>query len=238
MRLGGAEAMRAHKSSVQIGTQDLISALSAKLGTRLLAFIAGKDPSTVSRWKSGKASDAAEQLIVLTHDANLVRDLRDMLHKHPTTTDASIHRLIRAPGDYTTFGQLDIDRECETEYFRNYRTVEEFLAATSHDVRAAAHALRPLLEGYLHRRYPGKLPSNQTLGAVITRIDQSAPPSPLSHAKLLVPELRSINIYASKFHHDTNPGYCESQIASESTVQQYARRILAIIYGEFKPACP
>lgn len=43
----------AHADSVHIGQADLIEALRSKLGTKLVAFIADRDPSTISRWSSG-----------------------------------------------------------------------------------------------------------------------------------------------------------------------------------------
>lgn len=57
-----AESARAHKSSLRIGTRDLVAALTMKLGTRLLSFIAEKDQSTISRWKSGKTQPSDENL--------------------------------------------------------------------------------------------------------------------------------------------------------------------------------
>lgn len=43
----------AHRDAVVISQGDLIEALTTKLGTKLVAFIADRDPSTLSRWKSG-----------------------------------------------------------------------------------------------------------------------------------------------------------------------------------------
>lgn len=43
----------AHRDSVRVTQSDLIEALTSKLGTKLVAFIVDRDPSTISRWKSG-----------------------------------------------------------------------------------------------------------------------------------------------------------------------------------------
>ena len=177
-------------------------------------------------------AEKAAQLVVLTHDANLVRELRDALRKHPATSDAVIFRLERIASGYTGFGQVDIDRECETEYYRNYRIIEEFRDSGG-DPAPAARAIRPLMEGYLHRRFPKLLPTGQMLGSVITGIENATAPSPLCHAQGLVAELREINKYAGQFHHDTNPGYRETDSVSDAIVEVYSRRALAIIYGEY-----
>lgn len=180
-------------------------------------------------------SVACEQLIVLTHDANLVRELRDLLHSHPQTTDALIHKLVRTAGDYTTFGEVDIDLECETAYFRNYRIIDQFIRADHLNAREAARAIRPLIEGYLHRRFPAILPSDQMLGSAIATIEKAEVSSPLVHAQNIATELREINAYASRFHHDTNPGYNETDPISEAVVVKFGRRALAVIYGEHIP---
>ena len=66
----------------------------------------------------------------------------------------------------------------------------------------AANAVRPLVEGYLHRRFPGHVPEGP-LGAVIVEINQSTAPDVLLHANPLVPELSEINDWAAGLHHDT-----------------------------------
>ncbi len=43
----------AHRQSVTVSQQDLIEALTTKLGAKLVAFIVDRDVSTISRWKSG-----------------------------------------------------------------------------------------------------------------------------------------------------------------------------------------
>jgi len=52
----------AHRRSVQIGPLDLVAALCDKLGAKLVAFIVDKDPSTVSRWKTGATVPPEEEL--------------------------------------------------------------------------------------------------------------------------------------------------------------------------------
>lgn len=52
----------AHRESVRIDQVDLVEALTAKLGTKLVAFIVDRDPSTISRWKSGTEADETSLL--------------------------------------------------------------------------------------------------------------------------------------------------------------------------------
>lgn len=47
-------AARAHRAAVQITPTDLVSALSEKLGSKIVAYIADKNVSTINRWKDAE----------------------------------------------------------------------------------------------------------------------------------------------------------------------------------------
>ncbi|MGO1739376.1 MAG: hypothetical protein ACTHYM_10270 [Actinomycetaceae bacterium] len=51
----------AHRNSVRLSQTDLLEALNSKLGTKVVAFIADRDPSTISRWRNG--TDAGEEAL-------------------------------------------------------------------------------------------------------------------------------------------------------------------------------
>jgi hypothetical protein len=72
------------------------------------------------------------------------------------------------------------------------------------DVREVAKSIRPMLEGYLHRRFPGKINKEVLFGQMVQEIQRAQLPNPLIHAQGLVNELNEINSYAGLFHHDTN----------------------------------
>lgn len=52
----------AHRKSVVVSQGDLIEALTAKLGAKLVAFIVDRDVSTISRWKTGNEVGEANLL--------------------------------------------------------------------------------------------------------------------------------------------------------------------------------
>ncbi len=62
MRIQEGTAKRAHRDALQITPQDLVEALSNKLGSKLVAFIADKAPSTVSRWRTAKSPASEDAL--------------------------------------------------------------------------------------------------------------------------------------------------------------------------------
>lgn len=49
-------AARAHRNSLELSPRDLVVALTSKIGAKLVAYIAHKDQSTISRWAKGAAA--------------------------------------------------------------------------------------------------------------------------------------------------------------------------------------
>lgn len=172
----------------------------------------------------------AAQLIVLAHDPYFLRDLRDALRKDDPGTPISMFQLVLAANDYTGFSTLEIDKECESAYFQHHRLLNEFGAGSNSDSKAVAKAIRPMLEGYLHRRFPSLVPKSLMFGQVVVCIRDAPASSPLSHAKSLVAELNDINEYAGQFHHDTNPS-ADMAIVVATELKTYVSRSLHLVHG-------
>lgn len=176
-----------------------------------------------------KIHSKAAQIVVLAHDAYFLRDLRDALRKEDNSAAIAVFQLAAAPNSYTDFVSLDIDKECESDYARHHRALNDFGAGVGGDPKFVAKAVRPMLEGYLHRRFPGLVPKNLLFGQVVIQIRDSVTPSPLCHAKNLVDELNEINDYAGQFHHDTNPD-ADSVSVTASELKTYVDRALAVVH--------
>jgi wobble nucleotide-excising tRNase len=176
-----------------------------------------------------KIHATAAQLIVLAHDPYFLRDLRDALHKEDNTTPIAMLKLAVATNNYTDFASLDIDKECESAYSKHHRLLNEYVSGNGGDPMLVANAIRPMLEGYLHRRFPWLLPKDLMFGGVVSLIRDASPTSPLNHAKNLVDELTEINDYAGRFHHDRTTG--EDAAAIDTTeLGTFAERALNVIH--------
>lgn len=57
-----ARSSESHRNAMGLTPKDLVVALKDKLGTRLAAFIADKDPSTINRWSTGETEPSEEAL--------------------------------------------------------------------------------------------------------------------------------------------------------------------------------
>lgn len=172
-----------------------------------------------------------KQLIILSHDAYFIRELRDLLLKpNPTPIIPKVLGITRVENDYSAFCDCDLDEICESDYYRHHRMIAEYVEGnSSENIRDIAKAIRPLLEGYFHRRFPGHIPRNQMFGKIIADHIASATKEPLSHLLQHVTELREINEYTSQFHHDTNQD-ADSVNVVDAELLQFALRSLDMIY--------
>lgn len=172
----------------------------------------------------------AQQLIVLAHDLYFLRDFRDALHKDDKSVSISSFQLTLTDDEYSDFAIIDIDKECESAYFQHHRLLNDFVSGNKCDKRAVAKAIRPMLEGYLHRRFPGLIPKSLLFGQVVALIRDAQIPSPLCHAASLVDELNEINEYAGQFHHDTNPGGADTIVITASELKTFCDRALVAVH--------
>jgi len=172
-----------------------------------------------------------KQLIILSHDAYFIQLLRDCLRDlKPNSITLKVLEIARVEKNYSAFCECNLDEKCESDYYRHRRMVFEYVNGTSSDnVRDIAKAIRPLLEGYLYRRFPEYIPQNLMFGKIISDYIATATSEPLSYLIPHVKELREINDYASQFHHDTNP-YADSINVIDAELLQFANRSLDIIY--------
>jgi wobble nucleotide-excising tRNase len=181
-----------------------------------------------------KIHSKAAQIIVLAHDPYFLRDLRDILRKEDKAALITIFQLVAAPNSYTDFSSIEIDKECESVYSQHHRLLNDFGAGQGGDPKSVAKAIRPMLEGYLHRRFPGLLPKDLMFGQVVVLIRDSVVSSPLCHAKNLVDELNEINDYAGQFHHDANPD-ADAVIVTTTELKTFVERALGVVHRGTPP---
>lgn len=177
-----------------------------------------------------KVYDGSRQLIVMAHDMYFLKSLLEEFEKKKELQNVACMRIVHAQGDHSHFATLDVDRECESAYYSNHRLVSGYLAGENYVAREVATAIRPLLEGYLHRRYPGHVAPGLLFGEIVRKIAGAGSDSPLCHAATLVEELNEINTYAGKFHHDTNAA-AGAENVEPGELLAYSRRALSVIYG-------
>ncbi len=189
-----------------------------------------------------KICQKSKQLIVFAHDKYFVRDLEKHLRPTKDSSDSvAVYSLSHAGSDYTKIDNIDINRECQSDYCYNYHLLFDYVKGKGKEGdRQVAGAIRPFLEGYLHRRFPSLISEGLMFGQIINYIDKKAPPgSPVLHAKCLVEELQQINDYAGKFHHDTNPKEADTVNITPTELNKFSQRALDIVHkGCRLNSCP
>lgn len=171
------------------------------------------------------------QLLVLSHDPYFVRELRERLgDRKPTPITPHILTIKRVSQGYSAFAQCDIDDVCSSDYYRHHRLVADYVDGKSAaNTRDAAKAIRPLLEGYYHRRFPRKIPRKLMFGQIIALAAQAPAGDPLAYLQPILKEMGEVNDYAGQFHHDTNPGF-ETVPVVDGELLGVAKRALKLIY--------
>lgn len=188
-----------------------------------------------------RMSQRGAQLIVLAHDPGYLREVRAKVEKTGKASDGSVRtatefQLSQDAEGHSSFATVDLDAECESDYFRNYRRIRCFLEGQPFNGSAVSHteageSIRPLLESYLHRRFPGRIPATKkTLGSVINFIRDADADGVLEHAKSLDGELRDLNDFATRYHHDTASDLPESKPDARE-VRTHAIRSFGIVHG-------
>lgn len=172
---------------------------------------------------------SANQLIVLAHDPYFIKKLRDAIEDNNGVINLSLFRLKHTRNEYSEFDRLDIDRLCETIYFKHHRILNEYTEGVNHSISEVSKAIRPMLEGYLHRRFPGMISHGLMFGQLISHIQSTVLPHPLANAHPIVQALIDINSYVWQFHHDTNPA-ADQVVIVESELRTYVNKALSVVY--------
>lgn len=173
--------------------------------------------------------DSSKQLVIIAHDIHFLRNLRDDILRTDGPNNIKFFRLKAVTNRYSDFGDIDIDQECESAYFKSHRLLDEYMAGNAQSSIDVARTIRPMLEGYLHRRFPRLINSGLLFGTVVQLINNAQHPSPLVHAQNITNELNEINSYVGQFHHDTNPAADQVQVV-DSELLSFVERAIKVVY--------
>ena len=165
----------------------------------------------------------ATQVIVMSHDALFLRDV--WAAAEPSQRAAL---KVAREGRDSTIIAFEIERETQAQYYEDYVRLTEYVAGGgSASARDVARAIRPLLEGNLRLRFPGKVGSRR-LGDFLQEVADADATNPLAVLAPLLAEIRQVNDYAKMFHHDENPA-ADSQPVSEVELRAYSVRALRVV---------
>ncbi|WNH48300.1 AAA family ATPase [Stenotrophomonas aracearum] len=178
---------------------------------------------------------ACRQLILIAHDIWFLRDFDDGLEKMPKAhrPRRAYAKISRIAGNLSSFEALDIADECRSPYQRNLTDVLNFALGADNGAgkELVAKSLRPLIEGYIHRRFPLNVPRNRNLGDVLKLIRDAGTGDPLHALGDKLEELQALNDYTIPFMHvEGEPAPDLSQI-EEGELAAYSERAVRVVYG-------
>ena len=172
-----------------------------------------------------RLSQCCKQVIILTHDLYLARQIFDNARVELGTLQ------IKRKDNASIIEKWDIETDIRSDYFKNHDVIFEYLERGSRDSNhlvQVARCIRPLLEGYLRMKFPKEFSQSEWLGNFVDKIRSARSGDPLYGMQIMLGELGDINDYSKKYHHDQNPG-ADSEHISDTELQSYSRRALNLI---------
>lgn len=151
---------------------------------------------TCTQQKIVSISSIAKQVIVFSHDPHFLKLIKDSYKK----THTKVLR-INYNNHENHIMECDIDNEVSDIYYKSHWRLREFHERKEGDLMNVARTIRPYLEGWLRRHYPGRFGETEWLGDFLEKIRLASDDDGLSHSKQDLQELSEINDYAKKFHH-------------------------------------
>lgn len=173
-----------------------------------------------------RLSQCCEQVIILTHDLYLARQIFDNARLEICTLQ------IKRKGDTSVIEKWDIEKDIRSDYFKNYDVISEYLEKGSRDsshLIQVARCIRPLLESYLRIKFPKEFNQSEWLGNFLHKIGKAKSCDPLFSMQPKLAELGYINDYSKKYHHDQNPGGADTEPVSDIELQSYSKKALNVI---------
>lgn len=176
-----------------------------------------------------KMVEECAQVIVLGHDAHFLRELRKRVRQKniAETLELCLHRDI---DNYSLLTNFELDEFCASDYYKNYVLTEKFLAGgvPQEKLLDVAKALRPLVEGHMHKSFPKRFKDGQTVGQMLDIVRNATSPNPLVALQPLHAALCDFNDFAAAYHHDTSGGHPRADI-NDAELRQYALAALNFI---------
>lgn len=174
-------------------------------------------------------SKKCKQLIILSHDKYFANKLRNCLKDEPL----HVVQIQRVNKNYSSFANCELEKLCKSDHKKRYDIIYDFVnsGSTTENLAPIAYTIRVFLEGYILRKYPRDLPLNDSLGSIISLIQNDIRDNPnttiFQGLKTSITEIRKINDYALNFHHDTTIDFDTSDIELTS----YAKKVLELAHA-------
>jgi hypothetical protein len=143
-----------------------------------------------------RLAERAGQVIVLSHNKPFLCRLWE-------GADPTLRAALEVVRDGTgsTLRAWDVAQDSITEHDRRHARLREFLASSSGDMREVARSIRPHLEAFLRVACPEHFEPGALLGPFIGVCEQRTGTAQEILDAASIQELRDLNEYARRYHH-------------------------------------
>ena len=165
-----------------------------------------------------KYAGICAQMLLFSHNPDFLNSVGSEL---PEGQICSL-RLWRASNQETAMEKWDMEREIQNGYIKDHEALSSYFRSGSKDLNLidVSRKIRPVLEGYIRRRFPAHHRTNERLGEMIEKIRELADLHP---AFPIIDELEEINEFSRTYHHASKGETNDNQLYN------YVRRTINIV---------
>ena len=168
-----------------------------------------------------RVGDGSKQLIVLSHDASFLRQIRDKCK----ASDCIAVQL----GDHRALGikimPCDLDEACRGRAASDMDDLQAYVTTGAGKDRDMIRKMRIILETHCRSTYPGSFAPDDRLGGMVEKIKKTGDQHP---AWALADELEQINEYSRDHHHGEDPQDGSPDTIDSQELTGYVKRTLRI----------
>lgn len=168
-----------------------------------------------------RAGEGSKQLIVFSHDAGFLRQIRDKcIAEGCVALQLNDHRALGVK-----IMPCDLDEACRGRAASDMDDLQAYITTGAGKDRDIVRKMRIVLETHCRSTYPGSFAPDDRLGGMVEKIKKVGNQHP---AWALVDELEQINEYSRDHHHGEDPKDGTSDLIDTQELTGYVKRSLRI----------
>ncbi len=169
-----------------------------------------------------KIGDTSKQLIVFSHDATFLRQIRDKCD----VAECTVLQL----ADHRSLGvkimACDLDEACRGRVASDMDDLQGYITTGAGKDRDVIRKMRVVLETHCRTIYPGSFEPDDRLGGMVEKIKKKSDQHP---AWALVEELDQINEYSRDHHHGADPEDGRPDFIDPQELTGFVKRTLRLV---------
>jgi len=169
-----------------------------------------------------KLGDASDQLVVFSHDATFLRQIRDKCNAGECT--------VLQLADHRSFGvkimACDLDEVCRGRAASDMDDLQGYITTGAGKDRDIIRKMRIVLETHCRSTYQGSFEPDDRLGGMVEKIKKTGDQH---HAWALVEELEQINEYSRDHHHGEDPQDGNADLIDGQELTGFVKRTLRLV---------